>query len=87
MKKISFRVQCYICVGILLICSILTYTLEKPIFNNIAWILVGLVFVINPVWPKVMDWQDHAKLKRSIRISGVLVILIFGLLVRYGIGR
>lgn len=84
MKKISFRVQCYICAGILLVCFILIYALETAIFNNIAWILVGLLFVINPVWPKSLDWQDHAKLKRAMRIAGVLVILIYGLLVQYG---
>lgn len=54
------------------------------IFHNIVWILVGLLFAVNPVWPKSWDWRNHDELKKGIRIGSVLVIIVFGFLIRYG---
>lgn len=55
------------------------------VFHNIGWILVGSLFVINPVWPKAVDWRNHDELKKGIRIGSVLVIMVYGFLIRYGV--
>ena len=55
------------------------------VFHNIGWILVGFLFVINPVWPKAVDWRNHGELKKGIRIGGILVIIVYGFLIRYGV--
>ncbi len=85
MKQVSFKTQGYISFAIL-ICGFLSAQIFKMgIFHNIVWILVGLLFAVNPVWPKSWDWRNHDELKKGIRIGSVLVIIVFGFLIRYGV--
>jgi len=83
LKHLSFKTQGYISLAILLCLFSLEQIFKIGVFHNIAWVLVGLLFVINPVWPKAMDWRNHDELRKGIRIGGVLIIVVFGFLVRY----
>lgn len=85
MKKLSFKTQGCISLLILACAFLLGQIFKISVFFNIGYILVGLLFVINPVWPKVWDWREHDKMKNGIRIGSVLVITIFGFLTRYGV--
>ncbi len=85
MKQIRFKTQGYISLAILVCAFFLEQVFKMGVFHNAAWIMIGLFFVINPVWPKMWDWQDHDKLKKGIRIGSVLVIIIFGFMTRYGV--
>ena len=85
MKKLTFKSQAYISLAVAVCAFVLGQLLKMGIFHNIGWILVGVLFVVNPVWPKAMDWRDHDELKKGMRIGGVLVILVFGFLIRYGV--
>ena len=85
MKQLSFKIQCYISLVIIMCAFLFGQLFKMGILHNICWILVGLLFVINPVWPQVWDWRDHKELKKGVRIGGILVIVIFGFLVRYGV--
>lgn len=83
MKKLSFSTQIALCIGVQVFCFILATITKLGIFSNIAFIIWGLFFIINPVWPKMVDYADHDKLKLGLRIGGVLIIIL-GLITRFG---
>ena len=83
MKSLSIKTQMYISLAIIVCFFALGQLLKMGIFHNIAWIVIGLLFFINPVWPKSVDWKNHAELKKGVRIGSVLVIIVFGFLIRY----
>lgn len=85
MKQLSFKMQGYISLAIVACAFLCGQIFKIGVFHNIGWILVGLLFVINPVWPKAVDWRNHDELKKGIRIGGVLVIIVYGFLFRYGV--
>ncbi len=85
MKRLSFKTQMYISLAVIVCFSALAQFFKMGIFHNIAWIIIGLLFCINPVWPRAVDWKNHAELKKGVRIGSVLVIVVFGFLVRYGV--
>lgn len=81
-RKLTFQVQMWICIGILIFCFILATITKQGIFSNIAWIIYGLFFIVNPVWPKMWDYADHKKLRLGCRIAGVLAIIV-GIMTRF----
>lgn len=83
MKQLSFRVQSYISLAIMACAFLLGQIFKMGIFHNIGFTVVGVIFAINPVWPKGWDWQEHDKLKKGIRTGSIIVIVVFGLLMRY----
>ena len=83
MKKLTFKTQIRICMGILILSFILAHITKQGVFTNIAWIVYGLFFIINPVWPAMWDHADHKKLTLGCRIGGALMILV-GLFTRFG---
>ena len=83
LKQLSFRTQGYISLAIIGCAFVFEQIFKMGIFHNIGWVIVGLLFIINPVWPKAMDWRNHDELKKGIRIGSVLVIILFGFLIRY----
>lgn len=84
MRKLTFKIQMYISIGILICCFLLATFTKQSLFSNAGWIIYGLFFIINPVWPDTWDWRDHNKLRLGCRIAGVLAILV-GLLTRFGV--
>ena len=85
LKRISFKAQFYISLAIAASAFILGHILQNGIVLNIGYAFCGLLFVGNPVWPKMWDWRDHDTLKRAMRIAGVVVIIVFGFLISYGV--
>lgn len=85
MKPLSFKTQGLISLAIFACAFLLGQIFRMGVFHNIGYILVGSLFVINPVWPKMWDWRGHDPLKKGIRIGSVIVIIVFGFLVRYGV--
>lgn len=83
LNQISFKIQGYISLAILICGLFLEQIFKMGVFHNIAWILIGLLFVVNPVWPKMWDWRNHDDLRKGIRIGSALVIIIFGFMTRY----
>ena len=85
MKQLSFKMQGYISLAIVACAFLCGQIFKIGVFHNIGCILVGFLFVINPVWPKAVDWRNHGELKKGIRIGGILVIIVYGFLIRYGV--
>ena len=84
MKNLSFYWQIRISLGLLLLCFVLATVTKIAWLHNLGWIIYGLFFIINPVWPKSWDWQDHRKLRLGCRIAGVLCITV-ALITRFGV--
>ena len=53
MKKLTFRAQIRISMTLFILCFILATITKQGVFNNIGWIVYGLFFIINPVWPQM----------------------------------
>lgn len=84
MKKLSFSAQIKICIGIQVFCFILATITKYGVFSNVAFVIFGLFFTINPVWPKMWDYADHDKLRLGSRIGGILIVIL-GVLTRFGV--
>ena len=85
MSQISFKTQGYISLAVAVVGFLFAHFFRMGIFYNIAWIIIGVLFVINPVWPKFWDWANHNDLRKSVRIAAALVIIIFGFWMRFGV--
>lgn len=85
MKRLSFKSQCYVSLAVIICFFVFGQILKIGILHNIGCIIFGLIFLINPVWPKSADWRSHDELKKGIRIGSLLVIIVFGFLTRYGV--
>ncbi len=82
MKKLSFQTQIKISLGIYLLCFVIAHVTKQGIFTNVGWMIFGLFFIVNPVWPEMWDWKDHEYLKLGSRIGGILAVVI-GLVTRF----
>ena len=75
MKKLTFKRQLYFGIVLIIAGNILAFTFRKGIFSNIAWILYGLLFIINPVYPE--RYRDNGKkAKVAARIAGIVCIIV-----------
>ena len=83
-NKLTFYAQIHLGLGIFILCLILAHVTKLGFFSNLGWIIYGLFFLLNPVWPKMWDHADHTKLRRGSRIAGALAIAV-GLLTRFGV--
>ncbi len=80
MKKITFKSQIIIGIILVVIGNILAFVFHKGVFSNIAWIVYGILFILNPVYPK--SCINEKKGKIGARIGGVLCILV-GLITKF----
>ena len=80
-KKLTFQNQIFLGVVLIAAANALAFIFHYGIFTNIAWILYGLLFFINPVYPKRYHGEQE-KAKLGARIAGVLCILV-GILTRF----
>lgn len=81
MKKITFKKQILFGIILIVIGNMLALILHKGIFANIAWILYGFIFILNPVYPERYS-NNVERAKWGSRIVGIICILI-GILTRY----
>ena len=81
MKNLTFKKQIILGIVLIIIGKLLEFAFHNGIFSNIAWILYGLVFLLNPVCP---ERYDNKAGKLGARFAGILCIII-GLLKIYGI--
>ena len=52
MRKITFKRQVFIGIMLIAVGNILALILHEGLCANIAWVLYGLVLIINPVYPE-----------------------------------
>lgn len=75
MEKLTFKRQLSLGIVLIIAGNILAFIFRKGIFSNIAWILYGLLFIINPVYPE--RYRDNGKkAKVAARIAGIVCIIV-----------
>ncbi len=75
MEKLTFKRQLFLGIVLIIAGNILAFIFRKGIFSNIAWILYGLLFIINPVYPE--RYRDNGKkAKVAARIAGIVCIIV-----------
>lgn len=87
MTKLTFKRQCWLSVALILIGCLLATFLKQGVFENIAWVLIGLLYIFHPVVPESFKWRysgDEKRMQRDARIAGAIAILI-GLITRFGV--
>lgn len=73
MKSLTFKRQIILGLVLIIVGNILAFVCHNGIFYNIAWIMYGLLFLLNPVHP---ECYDNKKGKLAVRIAGIICIVI-----------
>lgn len=76
MKKLTFSRQLTLGMLIMAICLVIAFFAKIEIFQNIAWILYGLLFFINPVVPQNLPDGKIKITKIAIRICSLIIIYL-----------
>ena len=74
-RKITFKQQIFIGIILIIVGNVLALFLQKGLFANIAWVLYGLILIVNPVYPQRYS-NDVKKAKLGSRIAGIICILV-----------
>lgn len=74
MKKLTYFNQLSLACLLVFTGGMASWLLEVPFLRNFGWIIGGLLFVINPVYPEKSAGIKHMKL--FVRSAGVLLIVI-----------
>ena len=74
--KNTFKIQLITTIFLIVIGFVLSLRFDKDIFYNIAWAVVGFIFVVNPVYPEKLVLTEGDKAKIGIRIAGFVLIFI-----------
>ena len=80
----SFRQQLLLCFVVFLIDILLAHLFQTGVFHNLSWLVWGLLFLVNPVWPEGWIPISPSHQNKGLRIAGAILILI-GLTARFGI--
>lgn len=76
MKKITWRLQLIIGFLIMGIGHLVAHLIQNGICINVAYIIIGLLFIINPVYPNINQTIEPRKGILYARIGGVVVIIL-----------
>ena len=72
--KITFNLQIITAALISLLGFIMSQFLGNGLYYNLAWVISGLIFLINPLYPEGLISLEGKKAEKSIRIAAVLII-------------
>ena len=67
-EKLTFGIQIIIGIILIIIANVLSFVLHNGIFSNISWVIYGLLFIINPVYPERYG-NNEKKAKLGVRIA------------------
>ena len=79
MKSLTFKKQLILGIVLIVVGNLIAFIFHKGIFSNIAWIIIGLLFILNPVYPAHLDSKRG---KFCVRILGIICIAV-GILTRF----
>ena len=82
MKEITFKQQVLFGIVLVIIGNSIAFALHNGIFTNLSWIIYGITFLINPVYPKRAEWTlGDKKARMVVRFCGGICILV-GMLIK-----
>ncbi len=76
MIKFTFKQQIITTAIILLGTFLVSILLKQGIFFNLGWIVSGLMFVVNPVYPDLSVNANLDNIEKSIRVVGIVLVAI-----------
>ncbi|MDY4046685.1 MAG: hypothetical protein ACLU86_07680 [Negativibacillus massiliensis] len=76
MIKFTFKQQIITTAIVLLGTFLLSILLKQGIFFNLGWIVSGLMFVLNPVYPDLSVNANLDNIEKSIRVVGIVLVAI-----------
>ena len=76
MIKFTFTQQIITTAIVLLGTFLLSILLKQGIFFNLGWIVSGLMFVVNPVYPDLSVNANLDNIEKSIRVVGIVLVAI-----------
>ena len=82
--RINFRTQIIVTMILVIMGFVSSLWFGKDMYYNLAWAFTGLVFFINPVYPMNITNLEQEKVKKGIRIVGIILVFI-GLTNGFGI--
>ena len=74
--KFTFKQQIITTAIVLLGTFLLSILLKQGIFFNLGWIVSGLMFVVNPVYPDLSVNANLDNIEKSIRVVGIVLVAI-----------
>ena len=72
------------CVLVLLVTMGVAMATDQTGFANVGWFIVGVWFLLRPVWPQRWAEADPKKMKLICQVGGTILILL-AMLVRVGV--
>ena len=76
MIKFTFKQQIITTAIVLLGTFLLSILLKQGIFFNLGWIVSGLMFVVNPVYPDLSVNANLDNIEKSMRVVGIVLVAI-----------
>mgnify|MGYP000718880616 FL=1 len=76
MIKFTFKQQIITTAIVLLGTFLLSILLKQGTFFNLGWIVSGLMFVVNPVYPDLSVNANLDNIEKSIRVVGIVLVAI-----------
>ena len=76
MIKFTFKQQIITTAIVLLGTFLLSILLKQGIFFNLGWIVSGLMFVVNPVYPDLSVNANLDNIEKSVRVVGIVLVAI-----------
>ncbi len=83
-RKLTFRLQCRICIFIFLINILLAHLFQTGLFHNLTFLICGGLFLAHPVCPEHWGSAYPDGWERGFRIGGA-ILMVLGLITRFGI--
>lgn len=74
--KITFKLQALFSILLTFVGLGISLYLKEDMFYNLTWILIGLLFFINPVYPKNAVSLEEEKAKKGVRIAAIILVYI-----------
>lgn len=73
--KISFNIQLITAAAVSVSGFIISQLSGNPLYYNLAWVIAGLMFAINPIYPENLIKAEREKAEKGIRIAAIIIIL------------
>ena len=82
-EKLTFKVQALLGITVLPFAFLFARILNNSLFLNVAWIMYGVLFLVNPVYPPKYSCLGEKRCRKEARIAGIICIIL-GMIIKFG---